>query len=105
MPIVAWCLAALAFLVLLGVGSVTIYPGGGATREASIRRIWDVQSERLPPLGSTDLTRFLFGASVAVFVVGSLAVLWLALTLEDDPARRDGPDGRGAATGGRSEPA
>ena len=90
-PIAVWTVAAVAFLVLLGAGSVTIYPGGGVSRDASIRRVWDVQSDRLPDLGSNDLTRVLFGASIAVFVFGALVLLWLALTL--DPVATRPPTG------------
>jgi hypothetical protein len=84
---VAWALLTGAFLVYLAVGSMPVHAFRVSIlnrriadpHTESVLRVWRVQVNRLPELGSDALLEATFLGAIVLFLVGTAAALWFAL--------------------------
>lgn len=94
-----WLLLAIGGLAFLWRGSVTMWLVIPTPREAAVRQIWANQydSDRLPVLGTLDLTRALLTIAISVFVIGVLTAFWQLLCLTDERPPETASGARDAA--------
>jgi hypothetical protein len=88
--VVAWTATVVAIAVFLVFGMVEIGAGNWLGRRLGVAEIWSRFLGYLASQGASPLTVLLVAAAAALSLVTAALVLWLALTLRDQP--RGAPD-------------
>jgi hypothetical protein len=83
--VVAWTAMVGAIAVFLVFGTVEIGAGNWLGRRLGIPEIWSRFLGYLANQGASPLTVLLVAAAAALSLVTAALVLWLALTLRDQP--------------------
>jgi hypothetical protein len=79
----AWAVFAAALVIFLRFGSVRVEAGNWDGRRMRVSQIWNRFLEFLAGQGATPGQIVMVTGAVALSMVGSLALVWLALHLRD----------------------